>query len=208
MTNTSRSLTVPRRSHGVVVWFTGLSGAGKTTVAHAVAADLEAAGQRAVVLDGDVVRARISKDLGFSRADRDTNVARIAELAREEATQHDFVLVAVVSPYREARDAARTALGSFVEVHVSTPLATCAARDAKGLYARAFAGEIQQFTGVSDPYEPPLRPELTLDTTAIDVPTASARVVSTLTRLGWLAPPQGPNRDPGQTASTDPETST
>ncbi len=186
MTKTSGATTLSRAPSGVVVWFTGLSGAGKSTLAEAVAENLRAEGRRVVVLDGDVIRAQLSKDLGFSREDRDANVARIAELARERASSSEFVLVAAVSPYQRAREAARNVIGAFVEVHVSTPLATCVARDVKGLYAKALAGEIDRFTGVSDPYEAPSSPELTIDTTAIDIGIAAQRVRNTLARLGWL----------------------
>lgn len=186
MTKTSTGATLTRRDRGVVVWFTGLSGAGKSTITNALAPELLVAGKRVEVLDGDIVRTHLSKGLGFSREDRDLNVARIAFVAHLLARNGVFVLVAAVSPYRAAREAARTTIGDFVEVHVAPPLDECVARDTKGLYKKALAGEIGQFTGVSDPYEPPARPELKLDTSLIDVATGVARVKAKLVELGYL----------------------
>jgi len=182
----------------VVVWFTGLSGAGKSTIASALAPELVAAGKRVEVLDGDIVRAHLSKGLGFSREDRDTNVARIAFVAHLLARNGVTVLVAAVSPYRKAREAARETIGDFVEVHVAPPLEECVARDTKGLYKKALAGEIQQFTGVSDPYEPPEAPELTIDTSSVDIATGVARVKARLVELGYVKTtdtPRGPSAE-------------
>jgi adenylylsulfate kinase len=165
---------------GFVVWFTGLSGAGKSTVAQAVAPRLRERGHRVELLDGDEVRTNLCQGLGFSREDRDINIARIGYLASKLAAHGVAVLVAAISPYRQARDQVRRSVGQFVEVHVDAPLATCAERDVKGLYAKAFAGQIPQFTGVSDPYEPPLAPELVLHTDREDVEASAARL------LGWL----------------------
>ncbi len=191
MTKSSIKTNVPRRDRalherGAVVWFTGLSGAGKTTIATALAPELVALGRRVEVLDGDIVRTHLSRGLGFSREDRDTNVARIAFVAHLLARNGVIVLVAAVSPYRKAREEARAVIADFVEVHVAPPLDECVARDTKGLYKKALAGDIQQFTGVSDPYEPPAAPELTLDTSAIDVATAVARVKARLVELGYV----------------------
>jgi adenylylsulfate kinase len=188
MANDSTAATLTQRhDRGVVVWFTGLSGAGKTTIASALAAELRAAGvKRLEVLDGDIVRTHLSKGLGFSREDRDTNVARIAFVAHLLARNGVFVLVAAVSPYRQARVDAREMIGDFVEVHVAPPLDACVARDPKGLYKKALAGEISQFTGVSDPYEPPENAEVTLDTSAIDITTGVQRVRAALVTLGYL----------------------
>jgi adenylylsulfate kinase len=194
MTNFSSGSTVARRDRGVVVWFTGLSGAGKTTIASALAPELLALGRRVEVLDGDIVRTHLSKGLGFSREDRDLNVARIAFVAHLLARNGVTVLVAAVSPYRAARAAAREVIGDFVEVHVAPPLDECVARDTKGLYKKALAGEIPQFTGVSDPYEPPQDAELTIDTSTIEVAVGVARVKAKLVELGYLAP-QSPDAD-------------
>jgi adenylylsulfate kinase len=165
---------------GFVVWFTGLSGAGKSTVANAVAASLLAAGRRVELLDGDEIRTNLCRGLGFSRADRDVNIARIGYVAGKLATHGVAVLVAAISPYREARDRVRAAVGRFVEVHVDAPLTTCAERDVKGLYAKAVAGQIQQFTGVSDPYEAPLAPEVVLHTAEETVDESVERVLAAL----------------------------
>src|SRR5215471_4650655 len=131
-----------RKKEGVVIWFTGLSGAGKSTLAEAIAPELRGHGKRVEILDGDVVRTHLSKGLGFSREDRDTNIARIAFVAHLLARNGVFVLVAAISPFRSARDAARTTIGDFVEVHVAPPLEECVKRDVKGLYKKAIAGEI------------------------------------------------------------------
>jgi adenylylsulfate kinase len=168
------------------VWLTGLSGAGKSTITEALAPELRAAGRKVEVLDGDVVRTHLSKGLGFSREDRDLNVARIAFVAHLLARNGVAVIVAAVSPYRVAREEARRLIGDFVEVHVAPPLETCISRDTKGLYRKALAGEIEQFTGVSDPYEPPVNAELVLDTSAIDVATAVATVKGVLAARGYV----------------------
>jgi adenylylsulfate kinase len=175
-----------KRERGAVLWFTGLSGAGKTTLAEALAPRLRALGRRVELLDGDVVRTHLSKGLGFSREDRDTNIARIAFVAHLLQRNGVFVLVAAISPFRGARDDARKTIGDFVEIHVAPPLETCIARDVKGLYKKAIAGEIPQFTGISDPYEAPLAPELAIDTSAVDVNGGVARIVEHLRAAGYL----------------------
>jgi adenylyl-sulfate kinase len=177
-----------KRDRGVVVWFTGLSGAGKTTLAEALLPRLRAAGKRVEVLDGDTVRTHLSKGLGFSREDRDLNIARIAFVAHLLARNGVYVLVAAISPFKSARDAARKTIGDFVEVHVAPPLEECIRRDVKGLYKKALAGELQQFTGISDPYEAPDQPELALDTSAFGVDAGVGRIESTLRALGYLEP--------------------
>lgn len=169
-----------------MVWFTGLSGAGKSTIAGALAPELHARGRNVEVLDGDVVRTHLSRGLGFSREDRDLNVARIAFVAHLLARNGVFVIVAAVSPYRNAREEARALIGDFVEVHVAPPLDECIARDTKGLYAKALAGDIPQFTGISDPYEPPERPELVIDTSRTDLATSVQLVTRRLLELGYL----------------------
>ncbi len=149
-----------RLHNGLAVWFTGLSGAGKSTICDGVEQALRDQGYRVEVLDGDVVREGLTKDLGFSKADRDTNIRRIGFVTKLLARNEVIVLVPVISPYRAMRDEMRAQIDSFVEVYVSTPLAVCEARDVKGLYKKARAGELKQFTGIDDPYEPPLNPEL------------------------------------------------
>jgi adenylylsulfate kinase len=166
---------------GFVLWLTGLSGAGKSTVAAKLAPTLAEHGHRVELLDGDEVRQNLCQGLGFSRADRDTNIARIGYVAGKLAKHGVAVLVAAISPYRQARDQVRGQVEVFVEVFVAAPLATCAERDPKGLYAKALAGEISNFTGVSDPYEPPLHPEITLHTETQSVDESVHQV------LAWLA---------------------
>jgi adenylylsulfate kinase len=172
---------------GVTVWLTGLPSAGKTTIANLVAEQLAGRGHgRAVeVLDGDVVRAHLSKGLGFSKADRDENIRRIGFVAGLLTGHGVTVLVSAISPYRAVRDEVRAAVervGGFVEVHVATDLATCQARDVKGLYARQARGELRGLTGVDDPYEPPLAPELVLDTAGEPPEASAARVLALLER--------------------------
>lgn len=176
----------PPRRRGVTVWFTGLSGAGKSTLAEALAPRLAALGHRVELLDGDAVRTHLSKGLGFSREDRDTNVRRIGWVAQLLTRNGVFVITAAISPYREARDWCRESIRDFVEVHVSTPLEACAARDVKGLYQRALAGEIPHFTGVNDPYEAPTDPALTLDTQHLTIDEGVERVLGVLRARGYL----------------------
>jgi adenylyl-sulfate kinase len=150
---------------GFTLWFTGLSGAGKTTISKIVEEQLRERGSKVEVLDGDVVRENLSKGLGFSKEDRDTNIRRIAFVADLLSRNGVPVITAAISPYREIRDEARELMGDrFIEVFVKASVEVCAERDVKGLYEKAFKGEIKEFTGVSDPYEPPLNAEITLDT--------------------------------------------
>jgi adenylylsulfate kinase len=150
---------------GFTLWFTGLSGAGKTTISHLVEKELRERGSRIEVLDGDVVRENLSKGLGFSKEDRDTNIRRIAFVADLLSRNGVPVITAAISPYREIRDESRELMGDrFIEVFVKASVEVCADRDVKGLYEKAFKGEIKEFTGVSDPYEEPLSPEIVLDT--------------------------------------------
>ena len=164
---------------GFTVWFTGLSGAGKSTIAGIVGAELERRGLEVEYLDGDVVRTHLSKGLGFSKEDRDANIERIGWVASRLTRHGAAVLVAVISPYEETRRKARALVeehGAFVEAYVEASVEECARRDVKGLYERAFAGELKEFTGVSDPYEPPSSPELVLSTET-EEPEESARLV-------------------------------
>jgi adenylyl-sulfate kinase len=168
------------RDSGFVLWLTGLSGAGKSTIARELLPRLVQRGHRAEVLDGDEVRTNLCQELGFSREDRDTNIARIGYVAGKLAKHGVAVVVAAISPYREARDKVRASVGSFVEVHVAAPVETCAQRDVKGLYAKALTGEIKNFTGISDPYEAPLRPQIVLHTDRQTVEESVTEV------LAWL----------------------
>ncbi|WP_407539172.1 adenylyl-sulfate kinase [Deinococcus radiomollis] len=154
---------------GRVIWFTGLSGAGKSTLASALHARLAAQGVPTELLDGDAVRENLSKGLGFSKADRDTNVRRIAFVAGLLARHGVTVLVSAISPYRDTRDAVLAELPGALEVFVDAPLTVVTERDVKGLYVRAIAGEIAHFTGVSDPYEAPINPDLHLRTDVLSV---------------------------------------
>ena len=174
---------------GACVWFTGLSGSGKSTTAEALVPLLETRGRTVTVLDGDVVRTQLTEGLGFSRADRDTNVRRVGYVAAEIVRHGGLVVAALVSPYRATRAEVREMVGEgYIEVFVDTPLEVVEKRDVKGWYAKARAGEVKEFTGVSDPYEPPTDPELTLLTTDT-TPEANARLVlEYLEARGILAP--------------------
>jgi adenylylsulfate kinase len=175
---------------GATVWLTGLPSAGKTTIARALARLLRAAGRRVEVLDGDEVRRNLTADLGFSRVDRDTNVRRIAYVARLLADHGVLVLVPVIAPYAETRAAVRAlheeSGAAYVEVHVATPVEVCEQRDVKGLYARARTGAITGLTGVDDPYEPPPTPDLRLDTAGRSVDEAVTALHRLLGNRGLL----------------------
>jgi len=174
---------------GFTLWFTGLSGAGKTTVSEIVEHELKERGLRVEVLDGDIVRTNLSKGLTFSRDDRNINVLRIGFVANLLTRNGVAVIVSAISPYKEARDQVRRRIIDFVEVFVDVPLEVAAERDVKGLYKKAFAGEIDQFTGVSDPYEPPVAPDLVLKTDE-ETPDESARkVIEKLEFFGYLWSP-------------------
>ena len=173
---------------GFTLWFTGLSGSGKTTIAEIVERDLRERERRVEVLDGDIVRTNLSKGLSFSREDRNINVLRIGFVANLLTRAGVAVIVSAISPYKEARDQVRRRIVDFVEVFVDAPLEVCAERDVKGLYKKAFSGEIQQFTGVSDPYEAPAAPDLVLKTEE-ETPEESARkVIEKLEYFGYLWP--------------------
>ena len=177
-----------RLDRGFTLWFTGLSGAGKTTVAEIVEKQLRERLGVVEVLDGDIVRTNLSKGLGFSREDRDINVLRIGFVANLLTRNGVGVIVSAISPFKEARDQVRRRIIDFVEVFVDAPLEVCAERDVKGLYKKAFSGEIPQFTGVSDPYEAPTAPELTLKTNEEEPEDSARRVISKLEELGYLEP--------------------
>jgi adenylyl-sulfate kinase len=177
------------REPGFVVWFTGLSAAGKSTIAALVAADLEQRGMVVDRLDGDVVREHLTKDLGFSKEDRDTNIGRIGWVASRLARAGAAVVVSAISPYEEARQRARALTAqhaTFVEVYVATSLEECERRDPKGLYRKAHAGEIAEFTGVSDPYEVPSNPELSVQTEGRTPEESAGIVLAKLQELDLL----------------------
>jgi adenylyl-sulfate kinase len=171
---------------GFTLWFTGLSGAGKSTISEIVLRRLRESGRKVELLDGDVVRTHLSKGLGFGREDRDTNVRRIGWVCEVLSRNGVVAIAAAISPYRSIREEIRARIPNFVEVFVDCPLDVVASRDVKGLYKKALAGEIPQFTGVSDPYEPPLNPEAHVDS-SIETPQQSAdRIWATLENLGLV----------------------
>ncbi len=173
---------------GFTVWFTGLSGAGKTTLTEQLEKILKERNHKVEVLDGDVVRTNLSKGLGFSKEDRDTNILRIAFVANLLTRNGVTVITAAISPYREIRDTARQQIGHFVEVYVRCSIEELTRRDVKGLYAKALSGEIKNFTGVSDPYEEPLNPEVVVDSEKETVEESLVKIVSRLEELGYLTP--------------------
>jgi adenylylsulfate kinase len=174
------------RERGAVIWFTGLSGSGKSTIAQVVEDKLVEAGVPVEMLDGDVVRENLSKGLGFSKEDRDINIRRIAFVAHLLQRNGVFVITAAISPYRAIRDEARAMIKDFVEVFADAPLEVCEERDVKGLYAKARAGEIKEFTGVSDPYEPPEKPEVTCRTDRETVEESAQKVLDKLIELKYV----------------------
>jgi sulfate adenylyltransferase len=178
----------PRHKQGACVWFTGLSGAGKSTTAEVLTVLLLEFGRQVTVLDGDVVRTHLSKGLGFSREDRDTNIRRIGFVASEIVRHGGVVICAAVSPYRSTRNEVRSMVGGdqYIEVFVDTPLEVCESRDTKGMYARARRGEIKGFTGIDDPYEPPENPEVTIDTVAQTPEENARKIVDVLLERGFI----------------------
>ena len=175
---------------GFTLWFTGLSGAGKTTLAAELVPALQARGVKVEVLDGDEVRTNLSKGLGFSREDRDINIRRIGYVSRLLARNGVGVISAAISPYRDVRDEVRRAVegdgAHFIEVFVKCPISVLAERDVKGLYKKALAGEIKEFTGVSDPYEEPLNPDVVVETDHEHVNTSASKIIAELERRGLL----------------------
>ena len=168
------------------MWFTGLSGAGKSTISEIVCQLLKDAGRKVELLDGDVVRTHLSKGLGFSREDRDINIRRIGWVCEVLSRNGVVAIAAAISPYRSVREEIRARIPNFVEVFVECPLDVVAARDVKGLYKKALAGEIPQFTGVSDPYEPPLNPEVRVDSSTQTPQQSADRIWATLENLGLV----------------------
>ena len=178
------------RNQGFTVWFTGLSGAGKTTLARRIVNELKAGDMKVELLDGDEVRTNLSQGLGFSKEDRDTNIRRIGYVSRLLSRNGLGVIVAAISPYRKVRDEVRHATtrdgGDFIEVYVQCPLAVLTERDVKGLYRRALAGEIKEFTGVSDPYEEPLAPEVIVETDRESIEESASKIIAVLESRGLL----------------------
>ena len=174
------------RAPGVTIWLTGLPSAGKSTIAVRLVEVLTAWNMPVELLDGDEIRERLSKGLGFSRHDRDENIRRISFVSRLLTKQGVVSIVAAISPYRDTRDEARAEIGRFIEVHVNCELNECVRRDVKGLYKKALAGQITQFTGISDPYEEPLRPELVLNTHAETLDQSVGKVLETLSLMGYV----------------------
>ena len=175
------------KHQGFTLWLTGLSGAGKSTISGIVEKRLRDAGAKVEVLDGDVVRENLSKGLGFSKEDRDTNIRRIGFVCELLSRNGVIAIVAAISPYRAVREEIRARIRNFVEIYVECPLEVVSGRDVKGLYKKAMAGEIPQFTGVSDPYEPPLHPEVVVHSASESAEESAARVWATLEGLGLIS---------------------
>src|SRR5438874_2843415 len=182
---------------GFTIWFTGLSGSGKSTLSEVIEQHMKALGRNVEVLDGDIVRTHLSKGLGFSREDRDTNIKRIGFVCNLLTRNGVICISAAIAPYREARDWARKEIGNFVEVYVRCPIDVCRQRDVKGLYKLVDEGKIKNFTGVDDPYEEPLHPELIVETDKETVEESVARIFAKLTQLGYLEE-EGNSKDEAQ----------
>ena len=178
---------IDMETKGFTLWFTGLSGAGKSTLARLVEDELKARGHKVEVLDGDVIRTHLSKGLGFSKEDRDTNIRRIGFVCDLLTRNGVVAIAAAISPYRALRDELRQQIGSFVEVYVECPINVLSDRDVKGLYKKALAGEIKNFTGIDDPYEPPVSPEVTVHTDSETAEQSAARIFSRLELMGLVA---------------------
>jgi len=171
---------------GFTIWFTGLSGAGKSTLSEAIERRLRAIGRNVEILDGDVVRTHLSKGLGFSREDRDTNIKRIAFVCNLLTRNGVICISAAIAPYREAREWARQEIGNFVEIYVKCPIDVCRQRDVKGLYKLVDEGKIKNFTGVDDPYEEPEHPELVVETSNETIEESVDRIFARLQELGYI----------------------
>src|SRR5579862_2654859 len=173
-------------SRGFVLWLTGLSGAGKSTIARRVETELRALGRNVEVLDGDEIRTNLSKGLGFSKEDRDTNIRRIGYVARLLSRNGVIAISAAISPYRDVRDELRGQHERFFEVYMHCSIEKLTERDVKGLYKKALAGEIKNFTGISDPYEPPVNPDLVLDSAKESVEESYQKLLSKLEEIGYI----------------------
>jgi adenylylsulfate kinase len=181
-----------KKNRGFTLWFTGLPCSGKSTLAEIVAKELESRGRGVEILDGDVVRTHLTKGLGFSKEDRDENIRRIGYVCGLLSKHGAIAISAAISPYRTIRDEVRSKTQNFVEVFVNTPLELCVKRDVKGMYKKAFAGEIKNFTGVTDPYEPPLSPEIVIETQNEEPEVSAARILDNLERMGFIDPADEP----------------
>ncbi|MDQ6662620.1 MAG: adenylyl-sulfate kinase [Chloroflexota bacterium] len=180
---------------GFTIWFTGLSGSGKSTLSEVIEMRLREHGRNVEVLDGDIVRTNLSKGLGFSREDRDTNIKRIAFVCGLLTRNGVICISAAIAPYLEAREWARKEIGNFVEIYVKCPIEVCRQRDVKGLYKLADEGKLKGFTGVSDPYEEPMNPELVIETDRETVEESVARIFAKLEELGYLESSEGAEED-------------
>lgn len=174
------------KQYGLTIWFTGLSGAGKTSLNRVVERKLRSLGYQVEVLDSDIVRQNLCNGLGFSKADRDENIRRIGFVAHLLTRNNVIVLVSAISPYREVREEVRQRIGNFVEVYVNSPLEICENRDVKGLYKKARNGDIKHFTGIDDPYEPPISPEIECRTDQESIAESTDKVLAKLAELGYL----------------------
>ncbi|MDX2100774.1 MAG: adenylyl-sulfate kinase [Leptolyngbyaceae cyanobacterium bins.59] len=174
------------KQHGCILWLTGLSGAGKTTLAHQLEHEMKKRDRLVELLDGDVIRQHLSKGLGFSREDRDTNVRRVGYVANLLSRNGVIVIVSLISPYRSIRDELRSTVNNFIEVYVNAPLTVCESRDVKGLYAKARSGQLKGFTGIDDPYEEPLNPDITCYTSEETVEESIAKIVTWVEKVGYL----------------------
>ncbi|MHC0062628.1 adenylyl-sulfate kinase [Nostoc sp. UIC 10890] len=176
-----------QKEYGMTIWFTGLSGAGKTTICQFVEKELRIQGYRVEVLDGDAVRQNLCKGLGFNKEDREENIRRIGFVASLLARNNVIVLVSAISPYRKIREEVRQSIPSFIEVYVNASLEVCEQRDVKGLYKKARSGEIKHFTGIDDPYEIPLSPEVECKTNQESIAESATKVLEKLEELGYTA---------------------
>ena len=174
------------KQYGLTIWFTGLSGAGKSSLNRVVEKKLRSLGYQVEVLDGDIVRQNLCNGLGFSKTDRDENIRRIGFVAHLLTRNNVIVLVSAISPYREVREEVRQRIGNFVEVYVNSPLEICEQRDVKGLYKKARNGDIKHFTGIDDPYEPPLNPEVECRTDQESIAESTDKILAKLLELGYL----------------------
>jgi adenylylsulfate kinase len=177
-----------KRNRGFTLWFTGLPCSGKSTLAEIIAKELEQRGRGVEILDGDVVRTNLTKGLTFSKEDRDENIRRIGFVCGLLSKHGAIAISAAISPYRAVRDEVRSKIENFVEVFVDTPLELCIQRDVKGMYKKAIAGEMKNFTGISDPYEPPLHPELVIETQNEGPEQSAARILEKIEQLGFVDP--------------------